>query len=230
MPHPLKLLQECAELLHEKYNPTIHEYIIEKSLLGARIYPDIQILKNGELRCVVEIGYTRASKVARYREIKVPEIRWYSKSLELVLCERLTKKGKEAVYKSPLDLVSAAIERQEVLRKRALRKKLGEPPFGFADGGDCDMCRQLIENGEGEDLEGGPENCSMFTYFDYEGYARIFECGNDSYHDYTEEHTWDDPMGDLYMEQEDWFVRFEKQRRSIERYCERHGHKLPEDW
>lgn len=48
-----------------------------------RMEPDIWVHRDDEVICVVEIGYTRPEKLTRYKEIGVPDIRWYSKEGEL---------------------------------------------------------------------------------------------------------------------------------------------------
>ena len=47
---------------------------------------DVEWVKdeNGELVCVCEIGYTSANKIKAYKDLGITDIRWYSKSLDLV--------------------------------------------------------------------------------------------------------------------------------------------------
>ena len=59
-----------------------YQHIIEQRLKECiiNIQPDIQVIDQaGKVICVVEIGYTRPEKIALYNELKIPDIRWYSK-------------------------------------------------------------------------------------------------------------------------------------------------------
>ncbi|MEI9478771.1 MAG: hypothetical protein WCO26_19675 [Deltaproteobacteria bacterium] len=64
-----------------------YKYLIEEKLKGSEIdiQPDIQVIdETGHVICVVEIGYTRPEKMALYKELKIPDIRWYSKDGKFV--------------------------------------------------------------------------------------------------------------------------------------------------
>ena len=97
MGHPRKLLEACVKLVEQTYSRESYYYMIEKPLpqLG-RISPDVAVFKNNDVQCVVEIGDTAAEKIYRYREQGIPDIRWYTKALELVIPRPAHNAVKEA--------------------------------------------------------------------------------------------------------------------------------------
>jgi hypothetical protein len=88
MSHASSLIDSFLAQIRTSYPEELgHKYIIEETLKGTAInvQPDIQVLsKTGDVICVVEIGYTRPEKLALYKELKIPDIRWYSKEGEFL--------------------------------------------------------------------------------------------------------------------------------------------------
>lgn len=84
MPHPKKILEGCKQKLEKDYPSSDYVYKFEQKIPGG-FYPDIQIEKDGKLVCVCEIGYTEAEKIKAYKKMKIPEVRWYTRDLELVI-------------------------------------------------------------------------------------------------------------------------------------------------
>jgi hypothetical protein len=74
--------------IKKDYLPKLgYKYLIEEKLKGTEIdiQPDIQVIDDaGHVICVVEIGYTRPEKIALYKKLKIPDIRWYSKDGQFV--------------------------------------------------------------------------------------------------------------------------------------------------
>jgi hypothetical protein len=86
MPHSPELIANILCHIQQSY-PAEHRFEIERPLFlkDRRMQPDIQVFDQaGELVCVVEIGYTRPEKLKRYRQLDIPDVRWYSKAGELV--------------------------------------------------------------------------------------------------------------------------------------------------
>jgi len=84
--HARNLLDDIAEKVLVDYPQHLgFEVEFETYLpnIPYRMEPDIWIHRDQEIVCVVEIGYTRPEKLTRYKEIGVPDIRWYSKEGEL---------------------------------------------------------------------------------------------------------------------------------------------------
>lgn len=80
MSHPRDLLSRVQALLEREYPAGEHTYAIEKSIPGTRFYPDIAVLRAGQIVCAVEIGYTRPEKLTAYRDrFGIPDVRWYDK-------------------------------------------------------------------------------------------------------------------------------------------------------
>ncbi len=83
MPHSLKIINKYLIELKKDYDLDNLEYslLIERPLAhpGFNISPDIQIIRNGRIICVVEIGYTRPKKFKIYKELNIPDIRWIDK-------------------------------------------------------------------------------------------------------------------------------------------------------
>jgi hypothetical protein len=80
--HDPTLIRGICDLLEREYSPALYDYVIEKPILGTRMFPDIAIVKKSSKKivCVVEIGYTRPEKLTAYRrELKIPDVRWYDK-------------------------------------------------------------------------------------------------------------------------------------------------------
>lgn len=84
MPHSKKLLKACQEQLEKDYPFSEYSYLFEQKISSGH-YPDIQIRKDGKLVCVCEIGYTEAEKIKAYRDMRISDIRWYSKKADLVI-------------------------------------------------------------------------------------------------------------------------------------------------
>lgn len=88
MSHSYDLLDSFLKEIQKSYPSDLgYEYIIEERLKGSRIdiQPDIQVVdKAGHVICVVEVGYTRPEKIALYKELLIPDIRWYSKDGKFV--------------------------------------------------------------------------------------------------------------------------------------------------
>lgn len=86
MPHPKELIAGVVSILEKQYPPCDdYSYLLEQILVGSRVrmFPDIQIIQGGKVKCVVEIGYTRPEKFSEYRRRGIPDIRWYSKEGKL---------------------------------------------------------------------------------------------------------------------------------------------------
>jgi len=81
--HSSDLIESFLTEIKKDYLPELgYKYLIEEKLKGSKIdlQPDIQVIDEaGHAICVVEIGYTRPEKIALYKELNVPDIRWYSK-------------------------------------------------------------------------------------------------------------------------------------------------------
>lgn len=72
-------------------------------VLKIAIIPDITIRDHkGNVVCVVEIGYTRPEKLRAYRKLKIPDVRWYSKSGELVTEWDIVQQIVHVKYKPPI--------------------------------------------------------------------------------------------------------------------------------
>jgi hypothetical protein len=86
MGHPAELLDNIAKQLGSTYPAEHFKYVYEKPLrLSDRAnQPDIQVFHGEKLLCAVEIGYTRPEKLKHYKTTGVPDVRWYSKSGELI--------------------------------------------------------------------------------------------------------------------------------------------------
>ncbi len=89
MSHPKELLERIKAQLERDYPSGRFIYEQERTLreaAPARFLPDFSIrdLLTGNLVCLVEIGYTRPEKLKRYRELGIGDVRWYSKSGELM--------------------------------------------------------------------------------------------------------------------------------------------------
>jgi len=81
MGHAIELLDKIKDKLNKDYDPAVYTYLMEKKLIGThkRFFPDIQIVKEGKIKCIVEIGYTRPEKLSEYKKINIEDVRWYSK-------------------------------------------------------------------------------------------------------------------------------------------------------
>jgi len=70
-------------LLEKDYPPPLFRYALDTTRLfnGSRIFPDVQVFAPDSDRpvCVVEIGYTRPEKLSYYKELGIPDIRWYGR-------------------------------------------------------------------------------------------------------------------------------------------------------
>jgi hypothetical protein len=84
--HSRQLLDSIAEKVLLDY-PQERGFSIEFEAylpnIAYRMEPDIWIHQDGEVICVVEIGYTRPEKLSRYKELGIPDVRWYAKDGEL---------------------------------------------------------------------------------------------------------------------------------------------------
>ena len=83
MGHPLTLLRQVAADLTRAWPPARgYRYEFERPLPGMRsMIPDITVTDaRGEVRCVVEIGYTRPEKLTYYRAQGIEDVRWYDKT------------------------------------------------------------------------------------------------------------------------------------------------------
>jgi hypothetical protein len=81
MPHSKELLGSIAARIAADYPGNAgYELVFEKQLSRTRMMPDIAVMRAGRPICVVEIGYTRPEKLTAYREMKIPDVRWYDKS------------------------------------------------------------------------------------------------------------------------------------------------------
>ena len=97
MGHGFTTLKRIEEILRVEYSPEEYDFAYELGLQRfwpdgpPRVQPDIIVLKKGEednpVVCIVEIGYTDAQKVMKYRKYNVPDFRWYAKDGTLVLHE-----------------------------------------------------------------------------------------------------------------------------------------------
>lgn len=79
MSHPRTLIESILSKVQEDYPQPTHSVVVEKSIPGTRVMPDLQILRDGEIVCVVEIGYTRPEKLTLYTALGIPDVRWYDK-------------------------------------------------------------------------------------------------------------------------------------------------------
>jgi hypothetical protein len=87
MPHPATLIQSILAQVRSTYSAPEYRFEVERPLFlkDRSMQPDIQVFgQDGELLCAVEIGYTRPEKLKHYRQIGIPDVRWYSKAGELV--------------------------------------------------------------------------------------------------------------------------------------------------
>lgn len=82
MSHPAELIARIRTVLEKDYPADLYQYSIEQMIPGTRMYPDILVRdQGGNMRCAVEIGYTRPEKLTAYRKIHcIPDVRWYDKS------------------------------------------------------------------------------------------------------------------------------------------------------
>ncbi len=87
MSHDFELqIYPCYLMLTKEYPPEKYTWMYEKALVGVRprCMPDITILDEySNVCCVVEIGYTHAAKMLRYRKMGIPDVRWYTEDLAL---------------------------------------------------------------------------------------------------------------------------------------------------
>ena len=84
MSHSPELIRAVQDLVEVDYPPAQHVFVIERAIPGTRMFPDILVkTPTGEMVCVVEIGYTRPEKLTRYRELGIPDVRWYDKAAQL---------------------------------------------------------------------------------------------------------------------------------------------------
>ena len=79
-------------------------YSYDKALPGTRIRPDAAVFSGMSIIAAVEVGYTDARKLSMYREMGIPEIRWYDKSMRLVLREKSRTKPPFIKPKGPVGL------------------------------------------------------------------------------------------------------------------------------
>lgn len=85
MGHSRDLLERIAADVTSAW-PSEQGYRIEferpLAVQGVRgMLPDIQVLDaGGQVRCAVEIGYTRPEKLTAYRAPGIPDVRWYDKA------------------------------------------------------------------------------------------------------------------------------------------------------
>jgi hypothetical protein len=88
MSHSSKLINRFLHEIKKTYPERSGvQYIIEQRLKGSEIniQPDIQVIdRDDNIVCVVEIGYTRPEKLALYKKVQIPDIRWYSKDGEFL--------------------------------------------------------------------------------------------------------------------------------------------------
>ena len=88
MSHSSDLMERFLTKIKKDYLPESgYKYLIEEKLKGSEIdvQPDIQVIDDaGLVICVVEIGYTRPEKIALYKELKISDVRWYSKDGQFV--------------------------------------------------------------------------------------------------------------------------------------------------
>ncbi len=103
-----------------------YKYVFEQKLYGGDLdtCPDIQIVDPAEgVVCVVEIGYTRPEKIARYRELEIPDIRCANEDGQL-----LSPQEREQITKVALE---HGVPGEEVWR---------EVDVGARDGIFCPEC------------------------------------------------------------------------------------------
>lgn len=87
MPHSKELMADLAKMVESEYPG--HECRYDVALRGCKKRPDAYVLSpSGNVLAVFEVGYTDAAKIALYRKMSIPDIRWYDHSLNLVLQER----------------------------------------------------------------------------------------------------------------------------------------------
>ena len=92
MSHSKEIIDRAVGLVRADYSETDYVLLIERGLVVAgvesrRYQPDIQVFAaSGRGRvplCTVEIGYTRPEKLDHYKQIGIPDVRWYSKEGQL---------------------------------------------------------------------------------------------------------------------------------------------------
>lgn len=80
MGHPRQLLEKITAIVQAQYPVDAgFEYQFERAIAGTRMMPDLLVTHDGTLVCAVEIGYTRPEKLTAYRDLGIPDVRWYDK-------------------------------------------------------------------------------------------------------------------------------------------------------
>lgn len=190
--HGEKLLMACAKDLQETYPEHLYEYQFEKGIpQTSRMRPDVIVLRGGKVICVAEIGYTDAKKLKAYREFGIPDIRWYTKKMEMVLCE-VAEKHDPVIEAAEASLPHMA----QRLVLEAQRKFCEEGGHLIFDVG----CAQCEDDGSCKGEMEGIE----FIYFNDKKYRVVFECAWNSDHDYDEEYKWGDDDGPCYGQKENY--------------------------
>ena len=193
MAHPKKLIKKCLESLLQDYPETLYRYEIEKSINGTRMFPDVIIYdSNDKIVCAVEIGYTRPDKIRKYRELGIPDIRWYSKGMDLILHEQDSEylqkiEANKAVSKTLKD-TNAEVKKMIIDFFRRDFHLLYIPSY-------CEEC-------ESEGIDPEDNECGEFIYMTYKGYQIVHECNLDSTHDWNEFFKWTEVDGLYYGEKE----------------------------
>lgn len=99
MGHSAELLARVASEVSRNW--PMASVVLEKplALTNRRMQPDVQLIENGRVVCVVEIGYTRPEKLTEYRRLGIPDVRWYDKSCRLHHVE-MKKAATESIERS----------------------------------------------------------------------------------------------------------------------------------
>ena len=190
MAHSKKLIDDCVKVLSADYPIEQYNYVLEKGLNGARVLPDIQIIKGDSVVCVVEIGYTRPDKIQTYRNREINDIRWYDTNMNLVLKESSEEYQKQRELENAQGLeervILNEIRKDSEIRAKRARELLDRTDFFVALEGICSDCDDEGLCGADED-----QGSTEYLYFDRKRYKVNFECENNSEHDYNEEYDYD---------------------------------------
>ncbi len=188
MRHSPHTIDRCKELLYIDYSPEIFEFHREKGLPGGNgAMPDIQVLRDGKPVCVVEIAYTKPDKIKTYRELGIPDIRWYSSKLELI-----------EQWHYPYEI--GVFAQQLIQKRKEINQEIGHI-VGRLDhlltmDSTCSLCEDNNVNEKNQE-------CSDTIYFNHTGYQITQECG---YHDdimYEKSWSWIDPDGPFFGQQKE---------------------------
>lgn len=213
MGHDPRLLQKCAYLLSSDYPEEKFFYVFEKGVPHTRCIPDILVIDRDTffILCVVEVGYTRPEKLSKYVEKGIPDVRWYSKKLEL---HSQARNGKKRGLPIAGKLGPNKAYGENIVIDVLTQKLMGKPPHLLMLGGPCVLCELLLAEGKYNEFDVSKdeeqpgtiwlEEYGEYLYFNDKGYTLFTECDNfPEEHDDVAEYLWEDDEGP-YWDQKKW--------------------------